>query len=220
MEQDAPLSAVEQQRRARLWLLERELLAAAAGVIAGVDEAGRGPLAGPVVVAAVILPVDFWATGLNDSKRMTPVARERVCTEIRTGAVGWALEVVPVEVIDTINILHATYRGMRAVLRALDPAPALALIDGHPLPASPVPQRNVIKGDGRCVSIAAASILAKVHRDGLMLELDAQYPGYGFAHHKGYATPEHYAALQRLGACPAHRRSFAPVQALLQGTLF
>jgi ribonuclease HII len=216
---DPPLPACKTDRRTRLWLIERELIAAGARLLAGVDEAGRGPLAGPVVVAAVILPLDFFPNGLNDSKKVPVDTRERLYDAIVAGAVAWAVEVVPVEVIDEINILRATHRGMRAALRALDPVPDLALVDGLPLPNPPIPQQNLIKGDGRSASIAAASILAKVTRDRLLCDLDAQYPGYGFAQHKGYPTPDHLDALRRLGACPAHRRSFAPVRACVQGEL-
>ena len=202
-----------------MWAVEHALFAAGARLVAGVDEAGRGPLAGPVVVAAVILPPDCWLDGLNDSKQVARETRERLEEEIRAVAVAWAVEAVPVEVIDTINILKATHRGMRSTLAALAPAPDIALIDGLPLPDSPLPQQNLVAGDARSASIAAASILAKVHRDRLMIALAAQYPGYGFEQHKGYPTPGHLAALRRLGACPAHRRSFAPVRACLQSRL-
>lgn len=206
----------EQQRRAELWTLEREHYAAGGRYAAGVDEAGRGPLAGPVVVAAVILPTDYWRPGLNDSKQVPPDVRDRLYDDIRTDALAWSIQVVPVETIDEINILEATRLGMRHALLALSLMPDLALIDGWALPDCPVPQRNVIDGDALSASIAAASILAKVHRDRLMVELDAQFPGYGFAQHKGYSTPEHLDALRRLGPCAAHRRSFAPVRACAQ----
>ena len=172
-----------------------------------------------MVVAAVILPAGFHGDGLNDSKQVAPEVRERLYDDIRAEAVAWSIQVVPVEVIDELNILQATFHGMRAALTALSPAPDLALIDGNPLPACPVRQQNIVGGDARSASIAAASILAKVCRDLLMVELDAAYPGYGFARHKGYPTPEHFDALARLGVCPAHRRSFAPVQACAQRTL-
>jgi len=209
----------DEQRRVGLWTFEHEHYAAGGQRAAGVDEAGRGPLAGPVVVAAVILPPDYWRPALNDSKQVAPDARERLYDEIQADALAWSIRVVPVVTIDEINILRATYLGMRAVLRALSPVPDLALIDGWALPDCPVPQRNLIDGDTLSASIAAASILAKVHRDRLMAELDAVHPGYGFARHKGYATPEHLAALHRLGPCAIHRRSFAPVQACLQAEL-
>jgi ribonuclease HII len=207
-------------RRTRLWQIEHELTAAGARVIAGVDEAGRGPLAGPVVTAAVILPVDWFPAGLNDSKQVPAEVRERLYDIIVAEAAAWAVEVVPATVIDELNILRATHYGMRAALRALRPVPDLALVDGLPLPDPPVPQHNLIKGDSRSASIAAASILAKVTRDRLLIALDAEYPGYGFARHKGYPTPDHLAALRRLGPCPAHRRSFGPVRACDQRALF
>ncbi len=207
------------ERRLRLWAVEHELFAAGAQRVAGVDEAGRGPLAGPVVVAAVILPPDFWLDGLNDSKQVREETRERLYVEIRAQAVAMAVAIVPVDIIDTLNILQATYRGMRAALSALIPAPDIALIDGWALPDAPVAQRHLIGGDGRSASIAAASILAKVQRDHVMVALAARYPGYGFDKHKGYATAEHLQALRRLGPCPEHRRSFAPVQACAQGEL-
>lgn len=209
----------EEERKARLWEIERAEMVAGACRVAGVDEAGRGPLAGPVVVAAVVLPPDAWFPGLNDSKLVPVPVRERLYADILAAAAAWAIEVVPVDIIDDLNILGATHRGMRAALLALAPRPDLALIDGLPLPDSPVPQRSLVKGDRRSASIAAASILAKVTRDRLMADYDAAYPGYGFARHKGYPTPEHLAALHALGACPLHRRSFAPVQACLQSTL-
>ncbi len=212
-------AASEAARRARLWAIEEELLAGGVQRIAGVDEAGRGPLAGPLVVAAVMLPRGFWATGLNDSKQVRPDVRARLEQEIIAGAIAWSVQVLPVEVIDELNILRATHRGMREALRALAMIPELALIDGLPLPDCPVPQRNLVGGDGRSASIAAASILAKVHRDRILEALAVEYPGYGFATHKGYATPEHLAALRRLGPCPAHRRSFAPVRQDAQGIL-
>ncbi|HOS42222.1 MAG TPA: ribonuclease HII [Armatimonadota bacterium] len=215
----SPSPGQQTDRAARLWRIERALIAAGAARIAGVDEAGRGPLAGPVVAAAVILPVGWCPDGLNDSKQVPAETRERLYDRIIAGAVAWAVVAVPAEIIDEINILEATRRGMRAALRALTPAPDLALVDGLPLPEPPVPQQNVIKGDSHSASIAAASILAKVTRDRLLCALDAEHPGYGFARHKGYPTPEHLAALRRLGPCPAHRRSFGPVRACGQGAL-
>ncbi len=214
-----PARETDEARRLRLWAVEEELFATGMRRVAGVDEAGRGPLAGPVVTAAVILPPGFWLNGLNDSKQVNAAVRERLFEAICAHAVALAIEMVPVEIIDSVNILQATYRGMRAALSALTPAPEIALVDGWALPDAPCAQRNLIGGDARSVSIAAASILAKVRRDRLMMELAARYPGYGFETHKGYATAEHLQALRRLGPCPAHRRSFAPVQACAQGEL-
>ena len=206
-------------RRTALWEIERSHFATGARWVAGVDEAGRGPLAGPVVVAAVVLPAECWFDGLNDSKQVTPATRERLAAEILACAIAYSIQVVPVETIDEINILQATHHGMRAALCALSPAPDIALIDGLPLPRCPLPQQHVISGDARSASIAAASILAKTHRDHLMCELEDCFPGYGFARHKGYGTQAHLEALCRLGPCPAHRRSFAPVRDCRQDTL-
>ena len=214
------MTAREQARRRVFWEIEEAWFAAGVTRIAGVDEAGRGPLAGPVVVAAVVLPAGCWFDGLNDSKQVTPATRERLAAEILACAIAYSIQVVPVETIDEINILQATHHGMRAALCALSPAPDIALIDGLPLPRCPLPQQHVISGDARSASIAAASILAKTHRDRLLCALDAAYPGYGFARHKGYPTPEHLDALRRLGPCPVHRRSFAPVHAAGQGALW
>ncbi len=218
----APRKAPESDdaRWTRLWAEEHALLAQGARWIAGVDEAGRGPLAGPLVVAAVILPFGSRFAGLNDSKQVAPDVRERLYDEIIAASVAWAIEVISPDTIDELNILRATHHGMRAAVRALHPAPAIALIDGLPLPAPPLPQRNLVRGDARSASIAAASILAKVTRDRLMCALDGQYPGYGFARHKGYPTAEHLRQLRRLGPCPIHRRSYAPVQAAGQELLW
>lgn len=206
----------ENERKQHMWALEHECYADGAHCVAGVDEAGRGPLAGPVVVAAVILPPDSWLRGLNDSKKVSASTRDRLFDEIQQLAIAYAVEVIPVEMIDTINILKATHHGMRSALCHLSQTPDLALIDGLPIPDPPVPQRNIVKGDSRSASIAAASILAKVTRDRLMVAYDDEYPGYGFAQHKGYPTADHVAALHRLGPCVIHRRSFAPVQLCLQ----
>ena len=188
--------------------------------VAGVDEAGRGPLAGPVAVAAVILHPDRPVEGLGDSKALSPLRRERLAPLIRAHALAWHVEWVWPEEIDRLNILHATMAGMSRALRALDPAPVRALLDGNRLPRDlPCPCEALVKGDAREPSIMAASILAKVARDQYMRELDQRWPGYGFALHKGYPTPEHVEALRRLGPCEQHRRSFAPVRALLAPSL-
>ena len=180
--------------------------------IAGIDEAGRGPLAGPVVVGAVILPENFVLSGLNDSKKLTTKARERLYTEITTSPeIRWTCIVISPQEIDRLNILGATHSGMRAVVEQLLPRPVHALIDGLPVPHFPCPQTALVGGDGISLSIAAASIIAKVERDRIMLECDRLYPEYGFAKHKGYPTREHFAKLRAHGPCPIHRRSFAPV---------
>ena len=180
--------------------------------IAGIDEAGRGPLAGPVVVAAVILPPNFSLRGLDDSKKLTAKARERLYTEITTNPdIRWTSIAIAPSEIDRLNILGATHAGMRAVIEQLTPRPAHALIDGLPVPSFPCPQTALVGGDGLSLSIAAASIIAKVERDRIMLECDRIHPEYGFAKHKGYPTREHFAKLRAHGPCPIHRRSFAPV---------
>ena len=181
--------------------------------IAGVDEAGRGPLAGPVVVAAVMLDPARGIVGLDDSKRLSPQRRELLESIILRDALAWAVIVVEAEEIDRINILQATLLGMRRALETLSMLPTLALIDGNRLPRDlPCPARAIVGGDASQPAISAASILAKVHRDRLMCAFDAQYPGYGFAQHKGYPSANHLGALQRLGPCAIHRRSFAPVR--------
>lgn len=189
-------------------------------LVAGVDEAGRGPLAGPVAVAAVILDPARPVAGLGDSKALSASRREHLAPLIQAQAQAWHLEWVWPDEIDRLNILHATLAGMSRALRALSPAPARALIDGNRLPRDlPCPAEALVKGDAREPAIMAASILAKVARDLYMRELELAHPGYGFALHKGYPTPEHLDALRRLGPCEHHRRSFAPVRALLSPSL-
>lgn len=184
--------------------------------IAGVDEAGRGPLAGPVVVAAVILDPARPIDGLNDSKQLSEVRRNALDREIRERALAFHVVEVDTALIDRHNILQATLIGMRAALLGLHIAADEALIDGNTLPSDlPCRARAIVDGDALIAEISAASILAKVHRDRLLVELDAVHPGYGFATHKGYPTPAHLDALKRLGPCAAHRRSFAPVRRLL-----
>ena len=187
--------------------------------IAGVDEAGRGPLAGPVVAAAVILPAEVELDGLRDSKCLTAEVREVLYEQVVQAAICWSVALVEPEEIDRINILKATHLAMARALSGLSPAADGALVDGLPVKGLPCPHQAIVGGDGSCVSIAAASILAKVTRDRLMHELDQVYPGYGLARHKGYGTPEHLDALRNLGPSPCHRRSFRPVTEV-QGTLF
>jgi ribonuclease HII len=180
--------------------------------VAGIDEAGRGPLAGPVVCAAVILPLGFNFPGLNDSKKLTPRRREALYLEItQNPAIRWAVVHITSEEIDRLNILRATHAGMRSAWEKLDPRPGHVLIDGLPVPDFPCDQTALVGGDGLSLSIAAASVIAKVERDRAMLEYDRLYPEYGFAKHKGYPTAEHFAKLRAHGPCPIHRRSFAPV---------
>ncbi len=188
------------------------------GRVAGIDEAGRGPLAGPVVAAAVILAPDRRVASLADSKLLTPERREELFLVIHERALAVGVSAVDHETIDRVNILEATRRAMAGALAALGVVPELVITDYVALPALPCPQRNLVAGDRRCASVAAASIVAKVTRDRLMLEADRRFPEYGFARHKGYATVEHLAALDRHGPCPIHRRSFAGVWR--QGELF
>jgi len=189
-------------------------------VAAGIDEAGRGPLAGPLVVAAVILDPARRINGIADSKQLTEAEREKLYGRIVERAIAWSVVVVEVEEIDRINIYQATMHGMRRALLGLSRVPEIALVDGNRLPPElPCPARAIVGGDDSEPAIGAASILAKVTRDRLMCELDPRYPAYGFARHKGYSTPEHFEALRRHGPCEMHRRSFAPVRAAMQGDL-
>ncbi len=189
--------------------------------VAGVDEAGRGPLAGPVVVAAVILDPRRPINGLADSKALSEAQRERLAPQIRASALAWSVVAVDTDEIEQLNILSATLIGMTRALLALPVAPTLALIDGNRLPnALCCAARAIVGGDASEAAISAASILAKTTRDAIMRECDALHPGYGFARHKGYGTPEHLQALAALGPCAIHRRRFAPVQRLLVADLF
>jgi ribonuclease HII len=176
--------------------------------VAGVDEAGRGPLAGPVVAAAVVLPPGTLITGLNDSKQLTERTRERLFEIIRQKALGVGVGIVPVAVIDRLNIYGALMQAMRQALNALPKQPGMVLVDGYPIRGLSIGQKAIIGGDALSLSIAAASVIAKVTRDRIMVNLHAQYPEYGFARHKGYATAEHRRALSKYGPCPEHRRSF------------
>ena len=191
-----------------LYTYEAELHAQGVSVICGIDEAGRGPLAGPVCAAACILPAGLELPGLNDSKKLSEKRREALYAQITAQAVAWAVCLVDEKTIDEINILQATYRAMRGAVEQLPVRPDLCLVDGNRDPGLGLPTKTVVGGDAACASVAAASILAKVTRDRLMVQLDAQYPGYGFAVHKGYGTKAHYAAVAALGLCPIHRRSF------------
>ena len=188
--------------------------------IAGIDEAGRGPLAGPVVVAAVILPAQHGLEGLDDSKRLRESQREALFPMIQEVADSWAVEIVPVEEIDRMNILRATFKGMQRAMVSLDPQPSLALIDGNRAPELDVEVHTIVGGDHWVPAISAASILAKVTRDRLMQQYHDTYPEYGFSQHKGYPTAEHLERLKAHGPCPIHRRSFGPVRALLEPSLF
>ncbi|NEV61477.1 ribonuclease HII [Thiorhodococcus minor] len=186
-------------------------------LIAGVDEAGRGPLAGPVYASAVILGSARPLSGIDDSKRLTAARRERLDVETRASALAWSIATASVEEIDRLNILQASMLAMQRAVAALAVAPGLVLVDGNRCPPLEVASQAVVGGDGRVLEIGAASILAKVARDRAMLALDDACPGYGFAAHKGYPTAAHLAALTRLGPTSHHRKSFAPVRRVLEG---
>jgi ribonuclease HII len=201
----------ERRRVLGLFALRRRLLRQGARHVAGVDEVGMGPLAGPVVAAAVVLGDAIDLPGLDDSKRLDPATRERLAERIRAQAVACSLAEIPPEEVDRLNVYRAGLEAMRRAVLGLGLAPDHVLVDARTIPGLDAPQTGIVGGDGSDGSIAAASILAKVYRDALMRELDAVYPGYGFASHKGYTTRNHLAALRRLGPSPIHRRSFAPV---------
>lgn len=177
-------------------------------LVCGIDEAGRGPLAGPVTAGAVILPPDHDILYINDSKKLSPKKREMLYEQITSEAVSWAVASVTPQRIDEINILQATYEAMRAAVVRLDPTPSVLVNDAVTIPGISIRQIPVVKGDAKCISVAAASILAKVTRDRYMMELDEKYPEYGFAKHKGYGTKAHIEALKQYGPCPEHRRTF------------
>ncbi|CAN5266581.1 ribonuclease HII [soil metagenome] len=195
--------------------LEMILIQSAGGPVCGVDEAGRGPWAGPVSAGAVILNPDDIPLGIDDSKALTHARREALEVEIKARAVAWGVGFASVEEIEELNILHATGLAMCRAIEALQVQPVAALVDGNYRFKLPCDVKTVVGGDGLSLSIAAASILAKTARDRLMVDLDARYPGYGFASHKGYNAPIHQAALKAMGPCPAHRPSWAPIRALL-----
>ena len=186
---------------------------------AGVDEAGRGPLAGPVVVAAVILPTRYDLEYLDDSKRLTAPRRERLAPQIESQAIAFSVEFVEVDEIDRVNILQATMNGMLRAVMKLKPAPQCAMIDGNRAPSLSCEVNTVIGGDRLVASISAASVLAKVYRDRLMISMHELYPEYGFDRHKGYPTAYHLERLKTLGACPIHRKSFAPVRKALEHSI-
>jgi ribonuclease HII len=202
-----------------LWQTEGELRQQGFEHIAGVDEAGRGPLAGPVVAAAVMLPEGCRLSGLGDSKTLTAKTRERVFELIWERAVAVGVGVAEAGTVDRVNVLEATLLAMRGAIDQLRPRPDMVLVDGRTVPDGVICGRAIVGGDRSCAAIAAASVVAKVARDRMMRELDERYPGYGFVQHKGYATREHLSRLDALGPCPEHRVTFAPVRALVQGRL-
>ena len=191
-----------------LWTLENEIYAEGYALVCGVDEAGRGPLAGPVYAAAVILPRGLVIDGLNDSKKLTEKRREALFDPIRKQAITYGIAFATVEEIEEMNILNATFLAMNRAIAQLSPAPSLSLIDGNRNTGIQMPSRCIIKGDAKCADIAAASVLAKVTRDRWMLEMAEQYPQYHFEQHKGYGTKLHYDALREYGPSPIHRMSF------------
>jgi len=203
--------AAERERVERLFGGRRRLFEAGARLVAGVDEVGMGPLAGPVVAVAVILPERVDLPGLNDSKRLGRAARERLAARIREQAIACAAGIVPPVEIDRRGIYRAGLEAMRRAVESLPSPPDHVVVDARTIPGIASPQTAIVGGDASDGSIAAASIVAKVHRDAVMRHLDGRYPGYGFAQHMGYGTPQHLQALRRLGPSPVHRRSFAPV---------
>jgi ribonuclease HII len=206
-------------RTRRLFRRERELLAAGARHIAGVDEAGVGPLAGPVVAAAVVFAPEVRVDGVDDSKTIAPARRDALAAEIRERAVAWTVIAVEPDEIDRINIYRATLEAMRRAVIGLGVAPDHVLVDARTIPGIEFPQEPIVKGDRSSHAIAAASILAKTTRDARMRDHDLEFPGYGFADHKGYPTEDHREAIRRLGPCPIHRRSFTLLRPE-QGSLF
>ena len=191
-----------------LWTLENEIYAGGVKLLCGVDEAGRGPLAGPVCAAAVMLPQNCLIEGLNDSKKLSEKKREALYDEILERAVSYGIAFATVEEIEEHNILGATFLAMNRAIARLDPKPELALIDGNRCTGIEIPSRCIVGGDGKCADISAASVLAKVTRDRYMLQMAEQYPEYGFEKHKGYGTKAHYAAIREHGPSPIHRPSF------------
>lgn len=209
--------AAVDERESRMRGFESELWESGVNLVAGVDEAGRGPLAGPVLAAAVILPRKLDVIGIDDCKKLTPERRETLYGLIMESAVAVGVGCSSEKVIDEINIVNASFAAMRRAVGKLSPGAEHVLVDGHPIPELGLPQTGIPNGDGRSTAVAAASIVAKVTRDGILKELDARYPGYGFARHKGYGTPDHLSALMRLGPCRIHRRSFRIVTDIAGG---
>jgi len=214
LERRLEMARAERRRVAGLFALRRRLFESGVRIVAGVDEVGVGPLAGPVVAAAVVLPEHVELSGLDDSKRLTRAAREDLDARIREQALAIGVGEVSSDDVDRMNVLRASLEAMRRAVGALALQPDHVLVDARTIPSLSMPQTALIHGDAIDGSIAAASIVAKVHRDATMRRLDERHPGYGFASHKGYATRDHLDALRRLGPTPAHRRSFAPVSQL------
>jgi ribonuclease HII len=205
-------------RRPQLWASERMAREMGYEVVAGIDEVGLGPLAGPAVAAAVVLPIGARLSGLDDSKKLTHQQREALDRAIRRRAVAFGIGAAGPEVIDAQGLIRARQIAMTNAVRALAVRAEYLLVDAWDVPDLPLPQMCVVKGDATCASIMAASVVAKVHRDRLMIDYDRQFPGYGFAEHKGYATRAHQRALRELGPSPIHRMSWAPIRAVLAGS--
>ena len=208
---------MERERIAQLKIFELQAYDSGFELVAGLDEVGRGPIAGPVVAGAVILPKDFFLPGVNDSKKLSAKRREELAVHIKAYALDWSVGYVFPPYIDEINILEATKQAMYNCILALNVQPDFLLVDAVKLNDINIEQHSLVKGDSKSISIACASIVAKIERDQSMLHYDGLYPGYGFAKHKGYATKEHLEALARLGPCPLHRASFEPVKSYYGG---
>lgn len=198
----------DRERVSLMWDIERAKNAEGYRTVAGVDEAGRGPLAGPVCVAAVILPENLYLEKINDSKKLSDKVKDRLYDEIKEKALAYSIVLVSNEEIDKLNILNATFKGMCRAVNSLDVKPDYVLVDGNQIKGMDVPHECVVKGDAKSISIAAASVLAKVTRDRYMTELDKKYPQYNFKKHKGYPTKEHYEAISKYGPSEVHRKSF------------
>lgn len=207
----------ERQRIRKLKFYENKAYRDGFQMVAGLDEVGRGPIAGPVVAAAVILPRNFFLPGVNDSKLVSHKKRLELVKEIKKTALAWSIVAISSRLIDQKNILQCTREAMRICVTELEPQPDFLLVDAVNIPDMKINQYPIIKGDSLSVSIACASILAKVERDAVMESYDRLYPGYGFANHKGYATREHYLALEEIGPCDIHRTTFEPVKTMLNG---
>jgi ribonuclease HII len=207
----------ERERHDEMFAIERELQASGRFLIAGVDEAGVGPLAGPLVAAAVMLGDAASIEGIQDAKRVDTARRDALAAEIRTRAIAVSIGIATVEEIDRINIYHAGLLAMRRAVEGLSRRPDHVIVDARRIPDIGIEQSAYVRGDARSLSIAAASIVAKTHRDAMMVDLDREHPGYGFSRHKGYGTPEHHAALRRLGASAIHRSSYEAVRELIAG---
>lgn len=208
------LSKEENHRLKKLCKYEEEAFSLGYELIGGVDEVGRGPLAGPVVAAAVILPRDAKIPGINDSKKLSFQQRERLCKTISNLIIDWGIGIVDEQMVDEINILQATYLAMEKAIKSLKSKPHFLLIDGFKIPQVDIPQKPIIKGDQLSISIQVASILAKVIRDRIMVEYDNEFPQYGFAKHKGYGTSLHIDSIKKYGICKIHRRSFEPIKSM------